>query len=236
MLLFVLPCKSIASVHGNRLVVYNSIYSITCNAFDHLMTKEDEVNLVGGSRWTVDLMQLRSTQGPLRDPSIICIWCVRHTSSFSSTHMMPNPCFSQKRIAPGRKGCVCRYMHCTSDAKAWSRRDVKSDAARPCRRYWGRTKRRSTSTILCGGVEVGKEVSDELIAVDMSWVDSIESLAQVQRVAKEDVEELAVVSLLDDADVQEAGVLVPVVLVPAVLLLLFFWRDVPMGHGRCGKR
>jgi hypothetical protein len=85
---------------------------------------------------------------------------------------------------------------------------------------------------LYGGVEVGKEGGEEWIAVDKSWVDSIESLSQVQRVVKEEVEELAVISLVDDTDVQEAGVLVPVVL----LVLLSFWRDVPMGHGRCGKR
>ena len=53
--------------------------------------------------------------------------------------------------------------------------------------------------------------------------------------AKDEVEELAVVSVVNDEE--ESGVLVPFVLVPVVLSIFpLGCGAVPMGQGKCGKR
>lgn len=78
------------------------------------------------------------------------------------------PYFSQKAMAPGKKGCVCRYMHCTPKPTARSRRQLNRDAARPRLRNWGKTNRRTTCTISTAGeaspsrvqVQVARGLSD----------------------------------------------------------------------------
>lgn len=80
-------------------------------------------------------------------PSIKASMCVvRHTPS-SSTHVTRNPCFSQKAIAPGRKGCVCKYKRAIPSCAADRLTARTSADASPHRRYRGTTNRRTSSTV-----------------------------------------------------------------------------------------
>ena len=67
-------------------------------------------------------------------------------------------------MAPGRNGCVWRYIHWTPAANACSCSDWNKAAARPRRRYWGSTNSRTTSTILqeeLGGEGRGRSSDDD---------------------------------------------------------------------------